>query len=398
MFRYCFSFLYYFHSIVGLIPFGMDDRRRVRRSKCKQRWSLTIGGATTILVCCSFGSILLGALASSSRYMDFILIRSLVIVEFFIRYSTVVLCFYQILSNEANLHQYVHRFISIVQSVGCNRSDSMVVVPRMVYILVAKMLIVDIGLCTLFAINYGTRKHSDTYINGYRLVNIYVVMLGAQMTNLILLLLLFGSHTYARINSQLDRTVRRILCFETDGYYWSRRKVLQQQICCDASDTIDRLCSLHQELTDIIQTLFSIFQITVLLINLNQFIVIISRIYFVYITRAQTESDFISYHRLSNSILYTCFEAIQCFLLALGSSVITKEARRAGNILNLFINAPLDIRAERSIETFGVAILGTDFRIKVAGLYVLDLVFLFSLASTISTYLIVLIQFQLSTY
>uniref|UniRef100_A0A182MCW3 Gustatory receptor n=1 Tax=Anopheles culicifacies TaxID=139723 RepID=A0A182MCW3_9DIPT len=348
MFRYCFSFLYYFHSIMGLIPFGIEDQQRIRRSKSKRRWTLAIGCASTALVCFSFGSMLQGVSVSSSAYADFHLIQSLVLVEFFIRYSTIVLCFCQILSNEANLHKYIHRFISIVQSVWCSRSYIMIT--RMVFILIAKMLIVDIGLCTLFAINYGTRKHTKTYINGYRVVNIYVVMVGAQITNLILLLLLFGSYAYARINEQLDQTVHRILSFETDRYYWSRRKVLQQQICCDASDTIDRHCSLHQELTEIIHTLFSIFQLPLLLINLNQFIVIVSR------------------------------------------------ARMPGIVLNRFINAPLDIRTERSIETFALAMLGTDFRMKVAGLYVLDLVFLFSLASTINMYLIVLIQFQLSTY
>ncbi|XP_053661063.1 uncharacterized protein LOC128710048 [Anopheles marshallii] len=374
MLRYCFRFLYYFHSIMGLNPFGINDRYTVQRSKLKRRWTLTIGCAIAILVCFSYGSILSGGSASSGTYVDLILIRSLVLVEFFIRYCSVVVCFYQILTNEANLHRYIHRFIAIVQSVRCSQSYGLI--PRMVYILIAKILIVDIGLCTLFAVNYGI-NNPNAYINGYRTVNIYVVMIGAQITNVVLLMLLFSSHTYAQINNQLDRTVRRMLCFETEGCYWGRRRVLQQQICCDASDTIDRHCALHQEFTEIIHRLISIFQILIALINLNQFVVIVSRIYFIYITKAQSDSDFISYHRLYNSILYTCFEVIQCILLAVGSSVVTKEARMPGIILNLFIDAPLDIRAERSIETFSLVMLGTDLRIKIAGLYVLRLVFLF---------------------
>ncbi|XP_052891054.1 uncharacterized protein LOC128299203 [Anopheles moucheti] len=372
MLRYCFAFLYYFHSIMGLIPFGISDRHTVQRSKFKRRWTLTIGCATTILVCFSFGSILTGASGSSTTYVDLILIRSLVLVEFFIRYCSVVVCFYQILTNEANLHRYIHRFFAIVQSLRCSQS----IIPRMVYTLVAKILIVDIGLCTLFAVNYDI-NHPSAYRSGYRTVNIYVVMIGAQITNIILLMLLFSSHTYAQINSQLDRTVRRMLCFETEGCYWSRRRVLQQQICCDASDTIDRHCALHQEFTEIIQRLISIFQILVVLTNLNQFVVIVSRVYFIYITTAQNDSDFISHHRLYNSILYTCFEVIQCILLTLGCSMVTKEARMPGITLNLFIDAPLDVRAERSIEAFSFALLGTDLRIKVAGLYVLRVVFPF---------------------
>ncbi|XP_035919654.1 uncharacterized protein LOC118517528 [Anopheles stephensi] len=373
MLRQCFSFLYYFHSIMGLIPFRIDDRHRVRRSTYKRRWSLTIALSTAGLVCYSFTTVTLGGSFSSSGYADFVLIRSLVLVEFFIRFSNATLCFYQILTNEAALHCYTHRFIAIVQSVWrSSRSSS--TVQWMVYILVGKLVIVDVGMCTRFVLNYGINRPEHS-VHGYRLVNIYVVMISAQLSNLLLLLLLFASYTFGRINDHLDHTVRQMLCFETHGSYWKRRKVLQQQICCDASDTIDRLCSRHQELTEIVQALFSIFQAPLLLINLNQFIVIVSRIYFAYITRAQTDNEYISYHRSSNYVLYLCFEAVQCCLLALGSSAVTKQARLSGITLNEFIDAPLDTRAERSIEMFGLAMLATDFRIKVAGLYVLDLAF-----------------------
>ncbi|XP_050072071.1 uncharacterized protein LOC126559953 [Anopheles maculipalpis] len=396
MFRYCFGFLYHFHSIMGLIPFEIDDRHRVRRSKYKRRWSLTIACCTTVLVFYSFSIIALRGSFWSSKYVDFVLIRSLVLVEFFIRFSNASLCFYQILTHEAALYRYIDRFIAIVQRVWCcSRTCSMI--HRMVYMLVGKVLLIDIGMCTRFAVNNGIYLPEQN-VHGYRLVNIYAVIINAQITNLMLLMLLFASYAYSRINEQLDRTVRKMVCFETHNSYWSRRKVLQQQICCDASDTIDRHCSLHQELSEIVQGMFTIFQIPLLLINLNQFLAIVSRIYFVCITKAQHDNDFLSYHRFSNSVLFLCFEAAQCFLLALGSSTVTKQARSPGITLNAFINAPLDTRAERSIEIFGLAMLASDLRIQVAGLYVLDLVFLFSLITTVNMYLIVLIQFQLNTY
>uniref|UniRef100_A0A182JXJ2 Gustatory receptor n=1 Tax=Anopheles christyi TaxID=43041 RepID=A0A182JXJ2_9DIPT len=393
--RYCLSALYYFHSILGLVPYVIDQQNELQRSKYKRRWSLAIGCTTTVSVCYSFYTIQLQDTFSFASFVDVLLIRSLVLVELTIRYGTVVLCFYQILTNEAKLHHYVHRFITIAQSLRCNRSYANV--RLLMHILAAKMLVVDIGMCTLFAMNPGL-KRPESNVLVYRTVNIYVVMMCAQITNLILLMLLVGSYIYAQINKQLERTVQKLISFETRGSYWSRRKVRRQQVCCDASDTIDRLCTLHQELVEIVRALVSIFQLPVLLINLNQFIVIVSRIYFVYIIRAQLEhrSDYISNKRFSNSIMYICFESLQCFLLALGSSVIAQEARRPGTTLNEFVNAQLDTRTERSIELFGLAALATDARINVGGLYVLDLAYIFSLATTVNMYLIVLVQFQLN--
>uniref|UniRef100_A0A182PZ28 Gustatory receptor n=1 Tax=Anopheles epiroticus TaxID=199890 RepID=A0A182PZ28_9DIPT len=394
MVRFCLSALYYFHSILGLVPFEYNKRHGLRRSCYKRRWSQAIGCAAAISVCCSFFMIWLQDSVSFASFLDVLLIRSLVLVEFTIRYGTVVLCFYQILSNEDRLHHHVQRFIAIAQSVWFSRSCR-----RMVYVLVAKMLVVDIGLCTLFALNNG-KKRLGSSVNWYRFVNIYVLMMCSQITNLILLLLLFGSHVYAEINNRLYRTVHNLLAFESQSSYWSRRRIRQQQICCDASDTIDRLGTLHQELTEIVQAVLSILQLPILLINLNQFIVIVSRIYFVFIIRAQLahRSDYISYHRFSNSILYIGFEVVQCFLLTLGSSVITREARRPGTTLNVFVNAQLDTRTVRSIELFGLAVLTTDARINVGGLYTLDLAFMFSLATTVNMYLIVLVQFQLNNH
>uniref|UniRef100_A0A182UJL7 Gustatory receptor n=1 Tax=Anopheles melas TaxID=34690 RepID=A0A182UJL7_9DIPT len=127
---------------------------------------------------------------SFATFVDALLIRSLVLVEFTVRYGTVVLCFYQLLRHEVSLHRYVQRFIVIGKSVVVRCSSrSYASVQRMVYALVAKMLIADVGLCTLFAMNSGIKRH-ETSAHVYRTVNIYVVMMSSQITNLLLLMLL----------------------------------------------------------------------------------------------------------------------------------------------------------------------------------------------------------------
>uniref|UniRef100_A0A182NQX1 Gustatory receptor n=1 Tax=Anopheles dirus TaxID=7168 RepID=A0A182NQX1_9DIPT len=392
--RFCFHFLYYFHSILGLIPFEVDARNvpQVRRSKRKRRWTIAIACGTSVLVFYSFYTVVTTISLPTSAFPDAILIRFLVLVECSIRYCTAIICFYQIIHNEPKLYAGVLRFGAIAQSQWCRGSCHRTL--RAVQLLTAKVLFADFGLCTLFAINDGI-NHPESSIQEYRF-NVFVVMITAQIGNIILLVLLFGSGAYSQINKHLKRTICQLLSFDTHCSYWVRRNAIRQQICCDASDTIDRLYALHEELTEIVRTVFTILQLPILLINLNQFIVILSRIYFLYITITQKGVKYISYHRFTNTVLCLCYEVIQCFLLTLGSAIITRTARKPGIILNAFIDAPLDTRTERSIELFGLALLSNDARIKVAGLYALDLMFMFTLATTINMYVIVLVQFQLN--
>uniref|UniRef100_A0A182QUZ0 Gustatory receptor n=1 Tax=Anopheles farauti TaxID=69004 RepID=A0A182QUZ0_9DIPT len=396
MFRVCLHFLYYLHSILGLIPFEIDAHRvlQVRRSQPKCWWTLTIGCVTTVLVCYSFYTILMGISVPVFAVRNATLIRCFVLVECSISYCTIVITFYQIIHHESKLYHYGRRFIAIAQSQWCNRSCRKT--QRTAQLLTAKVLLVDIGLCTLFALNYGV--HTPTSLQEYRLINVYVMLITAQINNALLLTLLFGSQAYSQINKQLDDTIGKLLSFETHASYWAGRKAIRQQICCDASDTIDRMCALHEELTEIVRTVFTILQLPILLINLNQFIVILTRIFFMYVTITQKGFSVISYHRFSNSVAYICYEIVQCFLLTLGSAIIARKARKPGTILNAAINAQLDTRTERSIELFALALLANDTGIKVAGLYGLDLMYMFSLATTINMYVIVLVQFQLNMH
>ncbi|XP_050086772.1 uncharacterized protein LOC126571916 [Anopheles aquasalis] len=180
-----------------------------------------------------------------------------------------------------------------------------------------------------------------------RAMNICFVLVGAQISNLVLLLLLFVARCYGAINAQLETAIYQLVPFETDCSFWEKRRVLRQQICCDVSDRLDDLLVLHQSLTDLVHQVFQILQMPILLIALNQFVVIVSR------------------------------------------------SRRAGAILNAFINASIDRRTEQSIERFSLALMNTKSKLRVAGLFELDLEFLYSLATTTTSYLIVLIQFQL---
>ncbi|XP_058117723.1 gustatory receptor for bitter taste 66a-like [Anopheles ziemanni] len=230
----------------------------------------------------------------------------------------------------------------------------------------------------------------------YRTVNVYMVMVSAQVTNVVLLVLILGAHGYGEVIDQLDQTVNQLRCFEFNCSYWQKRKVSRHRLCCDASDSILRLNTLHNAITEIVQSVFKVLQILILLTNLNQFVVILSRLYFIFVPVIQQWQHGLQFERIFNSLVFVSFEIVQCYFLTLGSSVMAKQARKPGFVLNVYINAHLDVRTEQSMDIFELALLTTESKVQIAGMYTMDLLFLYSLATTATTYLLVLVQFQLN--
>ncbi|XP_058061206.1 uncharacterized protein LOC131211652 [Anopheles bellator] len=385
-------FLYYYNSLMGMNPFVLDraNGHRLRRNRLKFCWSFAVGCATAVLVLFSFSHIL-----TSVPFPDLMLVRHLVYVEFLIRYCTITSCFYQIFHNQSNLLRCANRFMAIVRRL-LYASDSPAAATGTVAPIVVKVLCTDIFLCILFLIDNDA--HVEHYLRDYRTLNICVIVMGAQISNLVLLLLLFGAHCYGAINEQLESAITRLVSFEQRASFWGKRNALRQQICCEVSDTIDELYSVHREVTEIVRHLFKILQAPILLTNLNQFVVVLSRVYFIYVSIAQDWSRNSSLHGMINPILCITFEVSQFVLLSVVATIIAKQSRQPGVIMNTFIDAPIDTRTERSIELFNLALLSHDARIQVADMYALDLVFMYSVATTATSYLIVLIQFQLNVY
>ncbi|KFB43717.1 hypothetical protein ZHAS_00011450 [Anopheles sinensis] len=294
---------------------------------------------TALLVFLGFYTIL-----RTVSFPDLNLVRYLVYVELFIRYATIATSFYQILINEKKLYYNANQFILVAHQLSVDQYQTKSF--GKVYLLGFKVFCIDVSLCILFTIN--NVSHIEESFQKYRTINAYVVLVSAQVTNIVLLVLVLGAHGYSEVIDQLDRTVNQLRCFEFNCSYWRKRKASRQRLCCDASDSIDRLNTLHNAITEVVQSVLEVLQIPILLTNLNQFVVILSR------------------------------------------------ARKPGLVLNAYINAHLDVRTEQSMDIFGLALLTTESKVIIVGMYTMDLLFLYSLAATATTYLLVLVQFQLN--
>nr|XP_049461634.1 putative gustatory receptor 28b [Anopheles coluzzii] len=97
-----------------------------------------------------------------------------------------------------------------------------------------------------------------------------------------------------------------------------------------------------------------------------------------------------------SSILFAVFEAVQFYYIVSASSEITEEAEKTGVLLNEFLPTDPNPRVERCIESFAIELLHEDFKINNCGMYDVDYTLMFSMIATITSYLIMLVQFQLA--
>ncbi|XP_035779392.1 uncharacterized protein LOC118459783 [Anopheles albimanus] len=84
------------------------------------------------------------------------------------------------------------------------------------------------------------------------------------------------------------------------------------------------------------------------------------------------------------------------FSLAFHFTIIISEAEKTGVLLNEFLQTDIGSSVERCIELFSIELLHQDFKVNNLGLYNIDFTLMFAMIATNTSYLIMLVQFQLA--
>ncbi|XP_035919676.1 putative gustatory receptor 28b [Anopheles stephensi] len=172
---------------------------------------------------------------------------------------------------------------------------------------------------------------------------------------------------------------------------------LHQTITYEALSSIKQN---HHLVTSNVGTAIRLVSFPMACLLLVQFIIIISEIFYAYTSIVQdikNEVD-VPLGTYMSSILFAIFEAIQFYYIVSASSEITEQAEKTGLLLNEYIPTGPNVRVERCIESFTIELLHQDFKINNCGMYDVDYTLMFSMIATITSYLIMLVQFQLAEF
>ncbi|XP_052891065.1 putative gustatory receptor 28b [Anopheles moucheti] len=191
--------------------------------------------------------------------------------------------------------------------------------------------------------------------------------------------------------------LNRNICLQMDhirSSHYSDRKT-SESITFEALNAIKQQ---HHSVTATVGTGIHVLSFPMSCLLLVHFTIIISEIFYAYTSIVQDIKNDVDVPlgTYMSSILFAAFEAIQFYYIISASSEITEQAEKTGILLNEFMPTAPNLRVERCIESFTIELLHQDFKINNCGMYDVDYTLMFSMIATITSYLIMLVQFQLA--
>ncbi|XP_058117736.1 putative gustatory receptor 28b [Anopheles ziemanni] len=131
---------------------------------------------------------------------------------------------------------------------------------------------------------------------------------------------------------------------------------------------------------------------------LVHFVMVVTELFYAYTSFIQDmrSGNDVQIEKYISSIILAAFEGFQFYFIISACAEITEQAEKMGLLINEFLQIDAGVAVDRCIETFTIELLHQDFKIDNCGLYNIDYTLMFSMIATMTSYLIMLVQFQLA--
>ncbi|XP_058817807.1 uncharacterized protein LOC131681113 [Topomyia yanbarensis] len=346
LFHFAAIYLYYGVTICGILPFRYALNRFVN-CEFQLLWSLCAGISIIALVGFSFYRIV-----TLITYPSLYIVRQLIYCEFIVRFGIISSCYVLAWIYRRQFKVCGNAFLENLKDLKPFVIPAWIDRKLVVYGLV-KICIVDIMMSFLFAINFGVNASNDPVSLFERVVNVFAVFVVAQVSNVCMFTVYLGAHLYRLINWQVRLTIGMLCDLDRSLGQGSERAFQNRdpRLFDDVREKLALLRRLHYKTTQSIRGILDIFGVPLALINLNQFLVIISRVYFVYVSIIyELNKEFsITLSRYFNSIFYLCFEFIHLLCLVSACALTVRRAEKTLILLNEFFETDVDIAVDESL-------------------------------------------------
>uniref|UniRef100_A0A8W9BM02 Gustatory receptor n=1 Tax=Phlebotomus papatasi TaxID=29031 RepID=A0A8W9BM02_PHLPP len=165
--------------------------------------------------------------------------------------------------------------------------------------------------------------------------------------------------------------------------------------CCHLSDKVDELLILHSELNDILLKFNNHQNPVLILYHFNKFVEITIPLFFEYSVLTGSSETTPTLDMYASATLINLIGFFELAITAVFCDKLIKEMERTGRILHEFPVQNADDRLKESINKFSLQILQEKRPIIVCGMYRVDNSLLYIMTSSITSYLILLIQFHI---
>ncbi|XP_026465012.1 putative gustatory receptor 28b [Ctenocephalides felis] len=153
-------------------------------------------------------------------------------------------------------------------------------------------------------------------------------------------------------------------------------------------------CQLHTKLCKISRQLNSAYNIQIILYVALTFVVVVTQLYYVALGFMDPVNEYRSTSEIIMSVNWANYHLIGVIALAVSCHRASKEAARTGVLLHRMRNRHQS-RVKEVIEMWSLQLLHQKLGYTAGGLFSIDMTLVYSIIGSMTTYLVILIQFNM---
>uniref|UniRef100_A0A240SXT1 Gustatory receptor n=1 Tax=Lutzomyia longipalpis TaxID=7200 RepID=A0A240SXT1_LUTLO len=369
------SFFYYFNIIVGLGPFSYDSKKRIYKKSFK---SLAYSWFILIMCLCVMPFVLSNYVKKLKTTIRSDFAVSVAILRILLQWISVIVT---ALSNIWLRNQHIF-YLNSKKTLNKTISIKIGTLYRMRYVLLLSLAKLVIFLCRFFGF-YGVMLRVSNF-NVIYFILAFITFFPTSIYSI------NGCNFYMEISSlrfftfQINYCLSQLLkCVQKMPKKLS--KAQRMLISCRISDKIDELSIMYAQLQETLLILNNIYATMLLLFFTNKLFEWTMQVFLEFITM----TGYSAFHTGSSVFIQNIMNNIFSII----DVVITMS--ETAQILHEFPIHKVDDRLRESISQFSIQILQRKRPISIYGMFDVDNTLLYSMVTSMTSYLILLIQFQL---
>ncbi|XP_058452635.1 uncharacterized protein LOC131431135 isoform X2 [Malaya genurostris] len=221
--------------------------------------------------------------------------------------------------------------------------------------------------------------------------------MNASVTNLFVAVGYIGAHLHRLLNYRLLRINEKLHNIEHVQHYWRMNPAKKLLVLKKMNTELHQLALWHGEINQLTQGFMDVHGLSLFMTVLKDFVVIITGFFGTYmlvvipLERNQTPEIVALGFNLYMAIFYCC----QFFFLVESGAMFTRRADKTGLIIDDFGIPKTNENIDNTIEMISLELLHRNNAIENCGLYKLDFSLMYTSFTSMATYLILAVQFQM---
>uniref|UniRef100_A0A182NZ28 Gustatory receptor n=1 Tax=Anopheles dirus TaxID=7168 RepID=A0A182NZ28_9DIPT len=206
-------------------------------------------------------------------------------------------------------------------------------------------------------------------------------------------LILVGLLICAVMQKMINRIVKRLAKCQVRN---------DKPVSFKRSPTVLQTYMIHCKNNEIVRKFMDAMNFPVLLLSGWYFFMIIYSVYFMYVSALRTFQGGLvgeEYKEFLNPCIFFTYQCLQLYLLVLIPSLYTEHAIKMMSLLNyVCVNQRHGPAQDRLLEVLMLECMQRNYSISNYGMYAMNRALLFGMIATMTSYLIILIQFHMQEY